>query len=67
MTYISWSIDFALRFEDFLTDEQYNLGWIIISQYDATFWPENKCRSQWLIFHGPVILLYILDINLRDN
>ena len=23
-------------------------------------WPQNKCRSLWTIFHGPVILPYIL-------
>ena len=23
-------------------------------------WPQNKCRSPWPIFHGPVILPYIL-------
>ena len=25
-------------------------------------WPQNKCRSVWPIFHGPVILPYILTI-----
>ena len=24
-------------------------------------WPQNKCRSLWLTFHGPVILRYILN------
>ena len=32
----------------------------IMSQYDTTFWPRNKCRSLWPIFHGPVILPNIL-------
>ena len=31
----------------------------IMSQYDLT-WPQNKYRSLWPIFHGPVILPYIL-------
>ena len=26
----------------------------------SDFWPENKCRSQWPIFHSTVILPYIL-------
>ena len=25
-------------------------------------WPQNKCRSLWRTFHGPVILPYILTI-----
>ena len=24
-------------------------------------WPQNKCRSLWPIFHGPVIVPYILE------
>ena len=31
----------------------------IMSQYDLTFWLQNKCRSLWPLFHGPVILPYI--------
>ena len=30
----------------------------IINQY-ARRWPQNKCRSLWPIFHGPLILCYI--------
>ena len=26
-------------------------------------WQHNKCRSPWPIFHGPVILLHILNVN----
>ena len=36
---------------------------IIISDYESVWpkvWPENRHRSQWPIFHGPVILRYIL-------
>ena len=32
----------------------------IMSQYDPMFDPKNKCRSLWPIFHGPLILPYIL-------
>ena len=32
----------------------------IMSQYDRTFDLKIKCRSLWPIFHGPVILPYIL-------
>ena len=36
-------------------------------------WPQNKCRSQWPIFHSPVILPYIsktiwwMSVVLSDN
>ena len=36
---------------------------IIIWDYESVWpdaWPQNKCRSLWPIFHGPVILCYIL-------
>ena len=36
---------------------------IIIWDYESVWsdsWPESKCRSLWPIFHGPVILWYIL-------
>ena len=29
------------------------------NQYDTT-WPRNQCRSLWPLFHGPVILPYVL-------
>ena len=35
---------------------------IILWDYGSVWpniWPQNKCRSMWLIFHGPVILSYI--------
>ena len=35
MTYISWSSDFALYFEDYLMYEHHTLGFM--SQYDTTF------------------------------
>ena len=43
------------------------LSWrlfVILSDYESVWhniWPRNKCRSLWLIFHGPVILPYILN------
>ena len=36
---------------------------IIIWDYESVWsdsWPESKCRSLWPIFHGPMILCYIL-------
>ena len=37
--------------------EHHTLG-LWVSMTDV--WPQNKCRSLWPIFHGPVILPYIL-------
>ena len=37
--------------------------YMILPDYDPVWtdtWPQNKCRSLWPIFHGPVILCYIL-------
>ena len=31
-----------------------------MNQYDPDVWPQNKCRSLWPIFHGPVIVPYTL-------
>ena len=39
---------------------------IIIRNYESVWpyvWPQNKYRSLWPIFHGQVILLYILKTN----
>ena len=44
VTFISWSIDFALYLEDCLMYEHQ---------------PQSKGRSLWPVFHGPVILPYI--------
>ena len=55
--FISWSSDFALYLEDYLMYEHHTFGlWVSMSDV----WPQNKCRSQWPIFHGSVILPYIL-------
>ena len=53
MTYISQSSDFALYLED------YWHMYIILWDYESV-WPQNNCRSLWPIFHGPVILHYIV-------
>ena len=37
--------------------------YIILSEYESVqldIWPQNKCRSLWPIFHGPVIVPYTL-------
>ena len=47
----------------------------ILWDYESVWhiWPQNKCRSLWPIFHGPVILPYILksvwcmNIRLQDD
>ena len=42
------------------------LSWRLFDVWTSYFriwhdiWPKNKCRSLWSIFHGPVILPYIL-------
>ena len=51
----SWSCEFALDLEYFM----YKPRTFWLSQYDLVL-PQNKCRSQWSIFQGPVILLFIL-------
>ena len=35
----------------------------IMSRYNTTFDILSKCRSLWPIFHGPVILPYVLNSN----
>ena len=57
MTYISWSSDFALYLEDYLIYQHHTLG---LESVWPDVWPQNKCKSLWPIFHGPVILPYIL-------
>ena len=57
VTYIPRSSDFALYLEDYLMYEHYYLGlWVSMTQSLTS----NKYRSLWPIFHGPVILPYIL-------
>ena len=37
--------------------------YIILSEYESVWpevWPQNKCRSLWLIYHGPLIVPYTL-------
>ena len=39
----------------------------ILWDYESVWpdvWPQNKCRSLWLIFHGPVIFPYILKTDI---
>ena len=53
---MSWSTDFALYLEDIWFMN------IILWDYWSVwpdFWPQNKCKSLWPVFHGPVILPYI--------
>ena len=57
MPYISWSSDFACYLEDYLMYEHHSLGlWVSMTRSLTS----NKYRSLWPIFHGPVILRYIL-------
>ena len=51
-----WSSDFALHLEDYLMYEHHTLG--LVSVWPDV-WPQNKCRSMWPLFHGPVTLSYI--------
>ena len=53
LTYISWSIDFALYLWLYVIDKHQTLGICSIWHW---VWPHISCRSLWPIFHGPVIL-----------
>ena len=55
MTYISWSTDFCLYLEDYLVYEHHTLDYESVW---PNIWPQNKSRSLWPIFHGPLILPY---------
>ena len=55
--HILWPSDFALYLEAYLIYEHHTLGlWVGLTRCT----PQNKCRLLWPIFHGPVILPYIL-------
>ena len=58
MTYISWFSDFALYLEYFLLVKCHT--WDITSMWPNE-WPLTISRSLWPIFHGSVILPYILN------
>ena len=69
ITYISRTSNFALYPDEFLPSSTFALYLEEQFMYKRhTFWLwvsmtwslTSKCRSQWPIFHGPVILLYIL-------
>ena len=57
VTYISWSSDFTLYPEDYLMDKCHN--WNIGSMWFKDL-PHKMNVGQWPIFHGLVILSYIL-------
>ena len=57
VTYISWSGNFALHLENYLIDKCHN--WNIGSVWCKDS-PHKMYVGQWLTFHGPVILSYIL-------
>ena len=57
VTYISWSSDLPYILKTIWCMN------ILIWDYESVWpdiWPQNKCRSLWSIFLGPVILRYIL-------
>ena len=58
VTYISWFSDFALYLECYLLDKCHT--WDISSMWPNE-WPLTISRSLWPIFHGSVILPYILN------
>ena len=64
MTYISWFSDFALYLEYYLLDKCHT--WDISSMWPNE-WPLTISRSLWPIFHGSVILPYILNTYLLDK
>ena len=59
MTYISWFSDFALYLEYYLLDKCHT--WDISSLW-PDYWRQNISLLVWPIFHGSVILPYILNI-----
>ena len=58
MTYISWFSDFALYLEYYLLDKCHT--WDISSLW-PDYWRQNISLLVWPIFHGSVILPYILN------
>ena len=58
MTYISWFSDFALYLEYYLLDKCHT--WDISSLW-PNYWRQNISLLVWPIFHGSVILPYILN------
>ena len=58
VTYISWFSDFTLYLEYYLLDKCHT--WDITSM-QPNEWPLTISRSLWPIFHGSVILPYILN------
>ena len=58
MTYISWFSDFALYLEYYLLDKCHT--WDISSLW-PDYWRQNLPLLVWPIFHGSVILPYILN------
>ena len=58
VTYISWFSDFALYLEYYLLDKCHTWG---ITSMWPNEWPLTISRSLWPIFHGSVILPYILN------
>ena len=64
VTYISWFSDFALYLEYYLLDKCHT--WDITSMWPNE-WPLTISRSLWPIFHGSVILSYILNTNCWIN
>ena len=59
VTYISWFSDFALYLEYYLLDKCHT--WDISSLW-PDYWRQNISLLVWPIFHGSVILPYILNI-----
>ena len=55
---ISWSCDFTLCLDDYLLEKCHTWDISFMSPND---WPQNISRSVWLLVHGSVILLYILN------
>ena len=58
VTYISWFSDFALYLEYYLLDKCHT--WDISSLW-PDYWHQNISLLVWPIFHGSVILPYILN------
>ena len=62
VTYILWSSDFTACLEDYLLKKSGTWDDRSVSLRD---WPCKLYVGQWSIFHGPLILPYIIVIDLK--
>ena len=62
VTFILWSSDFVSCLEDYLLQKSCTWDDMLVSLRD---WPCKLYVGQWPIFHGPLILPYIIVIDFK--